>query len=669
MDFFEHQDLARKRSGRLVALFAAAIVCIVVALYFLGLFAMPLIVGVARSQSPSGEPGPIDFAFSWWSPLALIFAFGVGGLLIGGGSAYKASQLAGGGRVIAEELGGTLLTRDRADADGQKVLNVVEEMAIASGTPVPPVFLLEKEKNINAFAAGFRPEDAVIGVTRGAVEQLSRDELQGVMAHEFSHILSGDMRLNMRLIAVLHGILLLGLTGAAILRGFYYASFAGAGRRSSRDGGGGGAVVAIMAIGAALAAIGYVGVFFGNWIKAAVSRQREFLADASAVQFTRNPEGIAGALKAIGGTTGRARLNSPNAPEASHMYFGSALGAGLFATHPPLEERIRRLDPSWNGKFPTPRRAAKDAAPARRQPDTRRGAGAPTALGMALAASLDPGRAVAAAGSMQHETIGRAKSLIERIPPLVRSSTDDPCGARAVILALLLDRTVEGRKRQAALLYAEDPRLGQAVGGLARVVMELPAELRLPVLERAMQPLAGLSGPQAQAFERIVHRFVRIDEVTSLFEWVVQRLVSLRLRAATGRVSTGRVQYYALGQLSEACSVLLSLIARAGTRDMARASEAFDAGRDGLARVALTFRPEAGLDALGPALDELDKTSGRVKRDLVEACCRTILHDRVATPSEIELFRAVAASLGVPMPAVFACDDAGGSAETGQQPG
>lgn len=661
MDFFEHQDLARKRSGRLVALFAAAIVCIVVALYFLGLFAMPLIMGVARAQSPGGEPGPVEFAFSWWSPLALVFAFGVGGLLIGGGSAYKASQLAGGGRVIAEELGGTLLTRDKANADGQKVLNVVEEMAIASGTPVPPVYLLEREKNINAFAAGFRPEDAVIGVTRGAVEQLSRDELQGVMAHEFSHILSGDMRLNMRLIAVLHGIVLLGLTGGAILRGFYFASWAGSGRRSSRDGGGGGAIVAIMAIGAALAVIGYIGVFFGNWIKAAVSRQREFLADASAVQFTRNPDGIAGALKAIGGSTARARLDSPNAPEASHMYFGSALGAGLFATHPPLEERIRRIDPAWDGEFAPPRSVPGRGRDADRAPDARGGASARTAMGAALAASLDPGRAVAAAGRMRHETIERAKSLIDRIPPVVRASTEEAFGARAVILALLLDRTAEGRKRQAALLYAEDPRLGRAVGALARVVMELPAELRLPVLERAMQPLAGLSGPQAEAFERIVRRFARIDDVTSLFEWVVQRLVSLRLRAATGRVSTGRVRYSALGRLGEECSVLLSLIARAGTRDVARARGAFDAGAGGLTGVTPTFRAEVGLEALGPALDELDTTSGRMKRELVEACCRTIAYDRVATPAEIELFRAVSASLGVPMPTDLSCgeEDAG----------
>ncbi len=653
MDFFEHQDLARKRSGRLVLLFIAAIICIVVALYLVGLFAMPILAGVAEAQSPDPSQQTIDIAFSWWSPLAAIFAVAVGGLLIGGGTGYKTAQLSGGGRVIAEELGGSLLTRDRADADGQKLLNVVEEMAIASGTPVPPVYLLENEKNINAFAAGFRPEDAVIGVTRGAVQQLSRDELQGVIAHEFSHILSGDMRLNMRLVAVLHGILLLGLTGGAILRGFYYASWAGASRRSSRDNGGGGIIIAIMVIGAALTAIGYIGVFFGNWIKAAVSRQREYLADASAVQFTRNPDGIAGALKAIGGSVGRAKLKSPNAPEASHMYFGAALASGLFATHPPLEERIRRIDPNWDGKFPKIKKPEPPPTPAKTAQPARAAINPQSALGAALALSLEPRQAVDAAGRMHHESIARARALIDRIPPIITDAAADPFGARAVVLALLIDKTPDGRKRQAALLFAEDPRLGQLVGRLARPVMDLPPELRLPILERSMQPLAHLSGPQVEQFERLVHRFIRIDDATDLFEWVVQRLVSLRLAAAAGRVSTGRVRYYALSQLDGPCSTLLTIMARAGSPNPDAQRRAFAAGAAVLDRVEVSLQPDAALDDLAPALDELDTTSARVKKNLLEACGAVLLSDRTVTPAEVELFRAVGASLGVPMPPLF----------------
>ena len=228
-------------------------------------------------------------------------------------------------------------------------MNVVEEMAIASGTPTPPVYLLEQERGINAFAAGFTPSDAVIGVTRGCAEQLDRDQLQGVIAHEFSHILNGDMRLNIRLMGVLYGILVIGLIGTFLLRSSF---FAGAGRRRSRDN----SALAIAAIGAAVMAVGFIGSFFANLIQASVSRQREFLADASAVQFTRNPRGIAGALEKIAKLATGSRVAHPNASEASHLFFSQALAGGLqslFATHPPLAERIRRLDPSWQPSEPS----------------------------------------------------------------------------------------------------------------------------------------------------------------------------------------------------------------------------------------------------------------------------------------------------------------------------
>ena len=268
-------------------------------------------------------------------------------VLVGGGSLYKIAQLRGGGRVVAEQLGGRLLHPDTTDPHERVLLNVVEEIALASGTPTPPVYLLEEEEGINAFAAGFTPDDAVIGVTRGTLHQLQRAELQGVIAHEFSHILNGDMQLNIRLMGVLHGILLIGILGYFVFRS---AMFSSMGRRSDR----GNAGIALLALGGGLIVIGSLGTFFGKWIKASVSRQREFLADASAVQFTRDPDGIAGALKRIGGFVSGSAVASPNAPEASHLFFGQALSGGLqsiFATHPPLAERIRRLDPSFDGEF------------------------------------------------------------------------------------------------------------------------------------------------------------------------------------------------------------------------------------------------------------------------------------------------------------------------------
>src|SRR5262249_2273093 len=194
--------------------------------------------------------------------------------------------------------------------DLRKLLNVVEEMSIASGVPMPEVYLMPDEKGINAFAAGTAPDNAVIGVTEGCVRHLKRDELQGVIGHEFSHILNGDMRLNMRLIGVVFGLLCIMLVGRVMLDAF----IRGGSPRSSSARNANPPPIFLLAIG--LIVIGWPGAFFGRLIQAAVSRQREFLADASAVQFTRNPLGLAGALKKIGGLAYGSRLDSAHAAEA-----------------------------------------------------------------------------------------------------------------------------------------------------------------------------------------------------------------------------------------------------------------------------------------------------------------------------------------------------------------
>lgn len=651
MNFFEHQELARKKTARLVVLFCVAVVSIVLALYAVGAAVMPVVDG-------SG-------GVALWNPVAAAVAIGLVLVIVGGGTLYKLSELRAGGRVIAEHLGGRLLSHDTTDAGERRLLNVVEEMAIASGVPVPPVYLLDHERGINAFAAGYRPEDAVVGVTRGAVDTLSRDELQGVMAHEFSHILSGDMRLNLRLVGVLHGILLLGLTGMMILRGLMYS---GGGRRSrgSKDGGG---VVVILAIAAALAVIGYIGTFFGNWIKAAVSRQREFLADASAVQFTRNPDGIAGALRAIGGGKRGARLDSPAAGEASHMFFGSALKSGLtglFSTHPPLEKRIRRIDPSWDGKFDRPERARprwESAEPARG--GARAGAGVPGIPGVPggvaspvilAGAVLALDEAVGSAGDVSSAHVEAARRLIERIPAEVRDAAHDPFSSRAVILAMLQSRDPAVRGRQSESVRGADGALAREVDRLAGVVGGLAPELRLPVLEQAMQPLGSLSGEQAERFRGLVESFIRADEKVDLFEWILHRLVSRRLEAAVGRASPRRVRYYGLGPLGGACSVLLSAVAWVGAREEKDARAAFGSGAAALEGVSVEFvsGEGAGLKRLNEAVDTLAAASPKLRRLLLRACAAVVMHDRVVTPREAELFRAVAESLEIPVPPVLA---------------
>ncbi|MCH8551399.1 MAG: M48 family metallopeptidase, partial [Natronospirillum sp.] len=365
MDFFTEQDRARRKTGRLVlllilataALIAVTTLVIAVAIYFMGLSQQPSTQAVNLDLSPEGV----------LSALSVELVAGVAAVvlsLVVLGSLFKHLQLNRGGRAVAEALGGRLISGNTDDPDEKRILNVVEEMSLASGMPVPPVYVLDDD-SINAFAAGYRADDAVIGITRGSISNLTRPELQGVVAHEFSHILHGDMRLNMRLVSILHGILVIGLLGSTLLRSMRYRRFGGRGRQDN-------SAVAILSIGALLTAIGYAGVFFGNLIKSAVSRQREYLADASAVQFTREPQGIGGALVKIGAHSKGSRLEAAQANEFSHMFFGQGVKLGfnrMMATHPPVEDRIKRVMPGWDGRFrvtwPAADASAKEAQAAK----------------------------------------------------------------------------------------------------------------------------------------------------------------------------------------------------------------------------------------------------------------------------------------------------------------
>ncbi|MGQ9592640.1 MAG: M48 family metallopeptidase, partial [Planctomycetota bacterium] len=337
MNFFEHQERARKKTQLLVFLFALAVVGIGLGIYL----TLLLVLGLARPEAEwtAGAPVVRSQPVSLWQPQLFFWSLGGTAAFVGLVSLFRTATLKQGGGVVARMLGGRLVSRDTRDLAEKRLLNIVDEMAIASGIPVPEVYVLDGESGINAFAAGFSTDQAAVAVTRGTLETLDRDELQGVIAHEFSHILNGDMRLNIRLIGILFGILAIAVTGRFILR-----STAG---RSSRRGKGSGAIVLL---GLALMLIGYIGVVVGRMIQAAVSRQREFLADASAVQFTRNPHGIGGALLKIAQHLYGSALESPRAAEVSHLLFGEgsrpSFLASVFATHPPLEERVRRIDPS-----------------------------------------------------------------------------------------------------------------------------------------------------------------------------------------------------------------------------------------------------------------------------------------------------------------------------------
>jgi Zn-dependent protease with chaperone function len=642
-DFFDRQDAARRNTTRLVILFGLAVLAIMASIHVLLAVTLGYVAGDPRA-------GVIDWGLA--ADPQLIGLVVVGTLLVvSGGSLFKTAQLRAGGRAVAEQLGGRRLTPDTTVPTEQRVLNVVEEMAIASGTPAPPVYLLDDEEGINAFAAGFTPNDAVIGVTRGTAERLTRDELQGVIAHEFSHILNGDMRLNIRLIGLLHGILVIGLLGYFVLR---MSVFSGRGGRRSRQERGN--PLPLLALGAGLMVVGFFGTFFGNLIKAAVSRQREFLADASAVQFTRLPEGLAGALKKIGASATGSAIRNPNAPEASHMFFGRATSgfSGLFSTHPPIPVRIRAIDPSWDGTFPP---AGRDAAPAAAAAPTP--GATPGVMGLAAAdATPVDGRAsgthaVSQVGQPGEAHLRHAAQLLHSLPASLVRAAHEPHGARAVVYALLLDREPAPRQRQLAHLAAHaDPGVHDETIRLAELIARTDMRVRLPLLEIAIPALRALTPEQHQRFTRNVRALVEADDHIDLFEWSLHRILLHDLGAAQGQVPPPRVRHHTLAPLRTACEVLLSLLARAGHRNEEAARTAYARAWQHLAlpEGRLRSADASDLEALDAALTSLEEAAPRVKRQILQAAAACITTDETVTATEAELLRAVSASLGCPMP-------------------
>lgn len=628
MNFFEQQDLAHRKTRWLVVLLTIAVLALIV----VTVLAISLILYFSQHS-----PISVDIANSIHTPftehlrriLASEMVFWVAGgivLLVTGGSFYKSMQLGGSGRKVAEALGGRLINPGSTKPDERKILNVVEEMAIASGNPVPPVYLLD-ETSINAFAAGSDRQTAVIGITKGCISTLNREELQGVVAHEFSHIHFGDMRLNLRLVGILHGILLIGLIGSHLLRS---GSFHG-GRRNRGGQVGAGLVLVIL---------GYVGVFFGNIIKAAVSRQREFLADASAAQFTRNPTGIANALKKIGRSPDSSILTAPAAPQFNHFYFGQGLASpifGLLATHPPLGERIKRLEPHWDGQFQVPTSPPSSVSEAETAiQNSNRQAGMPVLAGMA---------AVEAVGRVDTGNIASAHNLIEELGTEIHEAAHEPFSARALIYGLLIDRK-QPAIRQQQLEYLQQrahPATYQTFQKLLGALSRIERRFYLPILELAMPALKLQSPPQYSVFKNNVKQLIEIDRRVTLPEWCILRSITAGYEEKPVQAS----KY--LRDLTDQVSIIITAISRAS-----------DPG-DISARLALaepylgniTLKPQEGnigTRELDEALDALAQLKPLEKPKLLKAIAACINADNRISVQESEFFRAVADSLNCPVP-------------------
>ena len=638
MNFFEAQDRARKNTSWFVLLFVLAVGGLIVLtnLLLLGIYTY------ARSSQIAFSPEALQGYYSW-QEFAVVSA-GVC-LLIFCGSLYKTMSLSGGGATVAEMLGGRQVPAATTDLQQRQLLNVVEEMAIAAGMPIPRVYLLE-DSAINAFAAGLSPANAVIGVTRGTMTRLNREELQGVIAHEFSHIANGDMRLNIRLIGVLHGILLIGLIGGWLLRSMRFS-------RRSRSSKGAGGIAAIAALGLGLLIIGYAGSFFGNWIKSVVSRQREYLADSSAVQFTRNKDGIAGALKKIGGSAG-SYLNSPAAAQYSHAFFAEGVGfllRSFFATHPPLAERIRRIEPRWDGEF-LQSKISTTVPPEPVEESTS--AAAKLAVTAAILTSAE--QAISQIGTLNEENIEYVRELIIAMPSLLREAAQDAYTARALIYAVLIDLQKDKSAATSALHQYADPHMHALCDQLLPDLKSLHDKYKLPLLELSINALRDLSPNQFVQFKQAVHYIIVSDKSVNLKEWVIQRLVIQQLDEHFGFRKPPRGKHKSLDPVKAEVETVLSLIAHVEHTDANDASMAFTSGvaEAGMEALNMLASQDIRLDALNQALDKLAQLKPLVKPRLLKACVAIILQDGKTTTRGIELVRTISTCLDCPMPPISA---------------
>jgi Zn-dependent protease with chaperone function len=724
MNFFEHQDQARQQTKKLMALFAASVLTLVIGVYLAAVVSLnqmapsllgsrcvstlpaelvavnpiapttiapqitdatspPLLAQRYRSRRSSRRSCGIT---SYWQPHILLGVGSVTIAIISLASLSKINELKAGGHVVAASLGGRLVDSNTNDAQERMLLNVVEEMAIAAGTPVPGVYLLDNEYGINAFAAGFTPNDAVIGVTRGSLEQFNRDELQGVIGHEFSHILNGDMRLNITLMGWLHGILCIYLIGRGALQ---------LGRGSDREGN------AFAFFGLALIVLGGSGLFFGRLMQSAVSRQREYLADASAVQFTRNPQGIANALEKLAGTG--SKVNASYAQASSHMFFGSVLSswwsADWFATHPPIGQRIRRVQglqpgdlagfsgatdapsasaanmagvagfasgatatpakPATQNPFQAPPSsvaAARQAAQRPVQPPAQPQSWTSDSLPSAVI-TTSPEQVITQIGTVEPSHYDYVKGLLAQIPPELRSALRDPQQAPRLIYALMLDREnpFTAQLQTAYLEKVEAPAGVAQVLQLQQQLAPINPRLYLPMLDLAIPALRQTPTQDCQRVLKAVHELAKLDGQWTIGEFVSYLVLQYRLQPhISGQPTQPSVAYKDIAPVWDDCLKVIAALAKVGSPDAKAIDFAFRSGLFRLPGAGQNPSPETlptfTLVDLRQSLEKLRLVSPKLKQGIVDACSQTVMVDNQITLKEADLLRAIVILLDCPMP-------------------
>lgn len=663
MNFFAHQDEARKLTRRLVLYFIFAVFLITLTLALL--IATILDITIYEQQfNAGGHENYFKYLISQHGRTLLWVSSGTI-LLIIGISLFRSLTLRQGGHVVANWVGAREINYDTRDSGEKRLLNIVDEISIASGISRPGVYIMDDETGINAFAAGYNTNNAVVAVTRGTLEQLNRDELQGVVAHEFSHILNGDMRLNIRLMGVLAGILFIGNIGLFMVRSLAYT------RRRSRDNQG---TFAIIAIGITLTVIGFIGVFFGRIIRAAVSRQREYLADASAVQFTRNPNGIAAALNKIRLVSAGSKIENSHAEEMSHMYFGEAVElhflSGLLASHPPLPDRIIRIKPDFDLHAQL---STVNLSPSPVNTGTNK-----QTTNLASVASLanvvdTPENLLASTGTLTDRHIEYGQKIHNGFDPILLTQLETESGLRALLYTLMLSNQSGYRMRQIALINNQgETVVAQKVRQLYPLVAGLEITSRLPLFELILPELrrrlyqsvsqntikknssynSPLFDAAAKAILSTLEKIITIDKHISIKEFIYLLAADSILNPKAYRAL--RVKYRSLDQISSQIILLIALMAITGHQQADNQKQAYYTG---IKASRIDAASDITLSAFSynqcrTAMHEANKLTPAAKELLMLSLAETALSDQTVTIEEFDLLRALAMALNCPVPPI-----------------
>lgn len=648
MDFFQQQDQAKANTTKLYVLLGLAVLAIT------ALVSVVVVFAVGTATNPDN---PLEALF-YSVPLSI--------LGIGGASALKTSQIRnGGGSYVALSLGGRQLDFTTQDGHEKQLANIVEEVAIAAGMPVPNVYVLDNEPGINAFAAGWTPENSVIGVTRGAMKHLSRNELQGVIAHEFAHIYNGDTKVKTKIIGLVFGILVLAFLGRLFLN---QARFGRLRSRSRNDG-----VIIFVILGVALLVIGYVGSWFARRIQAAVSRQREYLADASGVQFTRDPDSLGRALAKIGGLGEYNNMMAAHSIETNHLFF-SPSDLRSTSSHPPLQDRIKRLMPAWNGEFIVPETVKAQARPDQTDPQTQQGplggfgdilGGAGTLPGGLPSEVLILGGAAAAGQTMPAPTkyaaptlegpteahMAQAQRLIAEIPAQTANMLRTGYGAAAAVIGLLLSSNSTTQEQQLTEVSRISGLDTDYLLGARALVKDLADYLHLPAIDIALHGIHQLPRENKEALIASVEAIEAHNEGLDLFRWVLRRVL---IRHLNSDLDDGYRSARAtpLSRVSADAELVLAVIAGFSATSQQDQQAVYETALQacGLARKDLPTLSDISFNEIDHALTALSQLGMADKRTIINAAANAVLKDGVVQASEAQLLRVVADAVGLPIP-------------------